>query len=37
MLPEFGHSFQHMKAVGGLKVGLEKNRHGQKKVCTSRS
>jgi hypothetical protein len=37
MLPEFEHSFQHTKAARGLKVGLEKNRHGQKKVCTSRS
>jgi hypothetical protein len=23
-LPKFEHSLQHMKAVGGLKVGLEK-------------
>ncbi len=31
MLLEFEHSFQHMKAIGGLKVGLERNRHEAKK------
>jgi hypothetical protein len=36
-LPEFDHSLQHMKSIGGLKVGLEKNHHKQKKVWASRS
>jgi len=35
--PKFKHSLQHMKVVGGLKVGLERNFHKQKMVCTSRS
>jgi hypothetical protein len=30
-LPKFEHNLQHMKADGGLKVGLKKNRHRQKK------
>jgi hypothetical protein len=36
-LKNFEHNFQHMKVAGGLKVGLERNHHEQKKVCTSRS
>jgi len=30
-LLEFEHNLQHMKAAGGLKVGLKRNRHRRKK------
>jgi hypothetical protein len=37
VLPKFERNLQHMKVTWGLKVGLEKHCHGEKKVCASRS